>query len=490
MARLHSPGSSFAVIFRSSVLIGGSSLVTLAVGILRTKLLALWVGSAGIGLLGTLTSIATLGNCVGSLGINMSGVQAVAEASGDQTRISKLYAAVRWISLAAGIGLVLMFTVLREAISEFSFGTPIYATAVAIVAIGMFLSQVTVPYQVLLQGMRQIRALALSTIAGAICGTAVGLPLIAVWGSNGIAPMLVAVSAGALICSWWQVAKLKMDSVQIRLREMAHYLPPLIKLGVTFMLATLLAAATTYLIRIIVVKFHTIEEAGLYHAAYTLSFLYVSFVLNAMGSDYYPRLSSVSKDPVAMVRLANEQMEAALLMSLFAPLVLSILYSSEFVAAEQVLRWQAIGTLGRVVGWPLGFILMAQKRGKLFLFTELLTNIVHLALVVSLPTQFGFAGLGMAFAAQYLFYIPLISVAVRRTCGFRWSARNLLFSAASLCVAFGAFSALELSSQWGMLVGSLLSGISAICCGTLIMKRMGINSIRDLIGHLSSTRAR
>ena len=69
---------SYAEILTSSMLVGGASAITIILGIVRTKALALMLGPAGIGMIGLYLSIADLTRSVASLGIGGSAVRQVA----------------------------------------------------------------------------------------------------------------------------------------------------------------------------------------------------------------------------------------------------------------------------------------------------------------------------------------------------------------------------------------------------------------------------
>ena len=72
---------SYGQILKSSVLVGGSSLLNVAIGMVRTKVLALLLGPAGFGLFGVYNSIATLAQNLAGMGVNSSGVRQIAEAA-------------------------------------------------------------------------------------------------------------------------------------------------------------------------------------------------------------------------------------------------------------------------------------------------------------------------------------------------------------------------------------------------------------------------
>src|SRR5262245_22322164 len=82
---------SYRQILKSSAMIGGSSLMNIGIGIVRTKAMALLLGPAGFGLAGLYGSISELALTIAGLGVNSSGVRQIAEAAGseDEERMAR-----------------------------------------------------------------------------------------------------------------------------------------------------------------------------------------------------------------------------------------------------------------------------------------------------------------------------------------------------------------------------------------------------------------
>ena len=78
--RAPSKSNSYGEIFKASALIGFSTLFKLAIGIVRTKATAMWLGPTGFGLLGVYSSIADLAQILAGMGVDGSGVRQVAAA--------------------------------------------------------------------------------------------------------------------------------------------------------------------------------------------------------------------------------------------------------------------------------------------------------------------------------------------------------------------------------------------------------------------------
>jgi PST family polysaccharide transporter len=191
---------------------------------------------------------------------------------------------------------------------------------------------------------------------------------------------------------------------------------PLLKLGLVFTSTTLMALGTMYLVRVIILRYLGLGAAGMYQAAIALSSVYVGFILDAMGRDFYPRLTAMSQDNNECTSLINKQMEVGLLIAIpgilatmtFAPVVIAFFYSAKFTPAYDVLKWQMLGLGLRVVSWPMGFLLIAKGNGRTFFWTELVTNCVHLCFIWIGIQYFGLIGTGMGFFGMYVFYCILI----------------------------------------------------------------------------------
>ena len=206
----------------------------------------------------------------------------------------------------------------------------------------------------------------------------------------------------------------------------------LLKLGSVFMASAVLTTGAAYAIRILVRNNIGLEAAGLYQSAWSIGGLYVGFILQAMGSDFYPRLTAVANDDTECNRLVNEQAQIGLLLAgpgviatlTFAPLVIALFYAATFVAAVEPLRWICLGMALRVIAWPMGYIILAKGARSIFFWTEVAATVVHVGLAFMLVGRFGLAGATMAFFGLYIWHGILIYVIVHRLTGFRWSAAN------------------------------------------------------------------
>jgi PST family polysaccharide transporter len=464
---------TYGQILKSSVLVGGSTVLNIGIGIVRTKAMAVLLGPAGFGLMGLYGSIADLAVSIAGMGVNGSGVRQIAEAagSGDDKRIARTVTVLRRTAVLLGtLGAGLLVVFCRQ-LSALTFGTDEHAGAVALLSLVVLLRIVAGGQGALVQGMRRITDLAKMGVLGALFGTMISIPLVYFLREEGVAPSLVCIAAMSTVTAWWYSRKVQIQSSAVTLSEFRQEAASLLKLGFAFMASGFLVMGAAYAVRIIVVHNVGLEAAGFYSAAWTLGGLYVGFVLQAMGTDFYPRLVSIATDNPQCNQLVNEQAKVSLLLAgpgiivtlTFAPLVIGLFYSAQFSEAVEVLRWICLGMALRVITWPMGFIIVAKNRQLIFFGADLAWTTVNVGLAWLCVGYFGLNGAGIAFFGSYLFHGLLIYPIARALSGFRWSAANRRIGMLFLCSIGLVFCALcLLPPLWAAVLGAMVTVLSGL----------------------------
>jgi len=467
---------TYGQILKSSSLIGGSSLLNISIGIVRVKAMAVLLGPAGLGLMSLYQSIVDLAQSIAGMGVNSSGVRQIAEAvgTGDTERIARTVVVLRKTSIILGILGTVLLAVFSKQVSTLTFGSDQNAAAVALLSLFVFFRLVSYGQGALIHGMRRISDLAKMGVLGTLLGAVISIPLVYLLREKGIVPYLVTFAAMGNIVSWWYSRKVQFHPLAMTFSEIRQEAVSLLKMGVAFMASGLLTMGAAYAVRIMVLRIVGLEAAGFYQSAWTLGGLYVGFILQAMGVDFYPRLTNVARDNTACNRMVNEQTQVSLLLAgpgmiatlSFASVVIALCYSAKFGAAVEILRWICLGMALRVITWPMGFIILAKGESQFFFWTELAWTVVNVGLSWLCIRSFGLNGAGIAFFGSYVFHGLMIYPIVRHLSGFRWSSENIktgLLFISLIAVVFCGFYVLPPSLATGIgILAVILSGIYSI----------------------------
>jgi PST family polysaccharide transporter len=187
------PRSTYREILKSTALVGGSQVINIGMGIVRTKAMAMLLGPAGFGLAGLYMSVATLTQSVAGMGINNSGVRQIAQAAGtgDAARIARTAYVLRRTSIMVGVLGAIILLLLAAPISMITFGSYERTNGVRVLAAAVFLNLVSAGQGALIQGLRRISDLAKMSVLGALFGTLATIPLVYFFRHDGVVPSLV-----------------------------------------------------------------------------------------------------------------------------------------------------------------------------------------------------------------------------------------------------------------------------------------------------------
>jgi PST family polysaccharide transporter len=477
--------NSYSQILKASSIMGGAAGITLLLGMVRVKFAAVLIGTTGVGLLASFVAVQGLIGTLASLGIQSSAVRdiAAAVAHGDAAAIGRKVVALRRICWLTGLAGMAAMALLSPLISQLTFGSGQYQLDIAALGIVILLTNLYGGQMALIQGMRRIGDMARANIFGAAAGTAVAIGLYAALGLRGIVPTLVAVAAIQLALSWFYARRVPVLEVVLGWRGTFTEAGGMVRLGLVFMWTGLMGSAVTFITVALITQQHGLPAVGLYSAAFALSGAFVGFVLGAMGADYYPRLTAVAHDKPAMCRMVNEQTEIGLLLALpgllatlaLAPWAIRLLYTPEFLGAVVLLQWFILGCLGRVISWPLGFVMMALGKGRWYFITETGAHLFHVALVALGLVWFGVEGAAVAFFVLYLGYIVATYLVSRHLIGFRWSAGCTRLALLALLPIVITFVAVRLLPLWPATVAG--------CLVTLVVSVYALRTLAQRIGH-------
>jgi PST family polysaccharide transporter len=439
------PNDHCRSLLASTTLIGLSQLLSLAIGLVRTKMLALLLGPAGVGLMGVYASIADLTRCLAELGVNSAGVRQIAAAAGsdDMQRVARTAWVLRRLALLLGLLGAAWLLVLARPLAQLTFGSAAHTGGVALLSLALLLRLVSDAQGALLQGLHRVDAIATTGVLGALLGAVASIACVAALGAQGAAPALVAMAAASLLTTWWTTQHVLTRVPTLSASQWRQESGALLHTGLAFMASSLLTLGAAYMVRVILVQQAGLSAAGLYQTAWSMGGLGVSFILQAMSTDFYPRLVAMAgpqagcssadvSNEMACNHLVNDTSQLTLLLAgpavtatiTFAPALVAGLYSAQFSQATDLLRWIGLGMTLRALSWPLGYLLIARGRQAYFIGADMAWTLSTVGLTWLGMRHFGLAGVGLAVACAYLSHVLLVSLLAWHTSGFIWSTTN------------------------------------------------------------------
>lgn len=405
--------ASYSNILKTTGLIGFVQIFQIVFGLIRNKVLALLVGASGFGIWGLYNTYVEMVSQISILGLDQSGVRQIAKNSKDTDYTGKCIYVFRNVVIILSIIFTTITVLFSKYISNTLFGTEKYYWGVIVVSFSIFFNSISRASYSILNGLQNIRSLAVSQILSAIVGSIAAIVLVSFWGVEGIPFYISIVGLTAAIITWRSVVKLKVVIIKPSFSEAKRELKLLFSLGIGFSIAGIVSAVMSYFSRLYLSNYFSLETVGIYQASWTISNLYIGTILTAMGVDLMPRMMKVVDDNRKMNIMVNEQMELGVLISgigivailLFSPLVLNVFFSKEFITGTTIIRWQVLGVSLRVLAFPFSYAIMA--RGKVFFYIaiQFVFAIVEYGFLILFSKIFGFNGLGVNYFLAYCLYL-------------------------------------------------------------------------------------
>ncbi len=459
--------SSYTQILKSTSLFGGVQVFQVFSTILRGKIIALFIGSEGMGLSSLFVTSITMLQTISGFGLGFSAMREISQAheSHRPEKLKKVISVFFKLMLFSAIFGALLLLVISPVLSSYTFGNDKYSTDFMWLSIVVLLNAFSLGFQTILQGLRRLRQIALSTVLASLLSLILSFPLYYFMGMSGIVPALIITAVSTAVINILIAKNILHLIGSISISEVIKDGKEMTKLGIARMGTSLLGNMATFLIISFIRNTSSISDVGLYHAGMRISYQYVGIIFAAIAVDYFPRLSAVANDNAKVKEMANNQSEIMMLivtpilvsMIIFAPILVRIMYSSEFEPIIEFIRLSSIGVYFLAGKQSLDYIPFAKGDKKTFI---LLTFAGSLSLV--LTSIFGFSiggleGCALMFAIHCFIGLLLIYFVSKKKYSYAFSSKYGSFLLIGLIIIlFVYLSTLVLPVPYKYFVNAIL----------------------------------
>jgi O-antigen/teichoic acid export membrane protein len=485
--------SSYRQIFKATSLFGGVQVFQILIGIVRTKFVAVLLGTTGVGIMGLFNAPLQLILSVTGLGITFSAVRDISEAYGsdDQTRIGQTVMTLRRWSWFAGILGLVVTAALAPLLSKWTFGNDDYTWAFVWLSVTMLLQTISNGQRSLLQAGRRLKDLARASVWGSLLGLITSVPLYYFFGMKGIVPSLILTAVTSLLLSWFYSEKVEIQPVEMSFRETLESGRNMVKLGLVITVTGIVGFLTGYILNAFISRTGGVDQVGLYNAGWSVIGQSTGLVFAAMTTDYFPRLSSINKDDKKITTLVNQQAVMVLLILLpiivflivALPLLIRLLYTSAFLPMVTFASWMVIGIILKGLVWPVGFIFPAKGDLKVFGGIEISAMIFNIIINVLGYRYFGLEGLGISYILGYIFGLTITLFFAHRKYSFIYAKDTISTFVISLSLITTVFIlSYFLNGPVRYAMGIIVLGAAALYSFFRLDKKLGLRPvIRDFI---------
>lgn len=399
------------------------TLLRMVIGIVITKVVAVYTGPTGMAMLGQVQSLVASFNGIINAPVGNGVVRYTAENKDKGLRSCAPWwrAALQWVILISVIcmsfGLFFAKDISNWLLHDETLSWVVVSTVcvLPLVAIGTVCNSV-------INGKQQYRRYVGLGIISTLVSSVVMLFMISQYGIKGalLATAIQSALVGLVVlifnCKqpWLKFKYWFGVTSNIERRVIGKY----ILMAVT--------SALCIPISLIIIRNFLVAEVGWnatgeWQAVWKISQVYLAVITTSLSTYYLPRLSSITGVD-AIVKEINKTAllvvpivgVLALSVYLFRDLGISLLYTEEFRNARELFAIQLIGDVIKIVSWLYAYPMISRGAAKWYISSEILMSLLFVGLSYFFVSLIGIKGVPVAYTISYVGYFIFVFFNVKK----------------------------------------------------------------------------
>lgn len=411
-------------LFKISSLNSLSIILKIGIGLVTSKLLAVFVGPSGMALVGNLRNFLTSLESVSTLGFQNGIVKYVAEIKEDKLRLQKILSTV-FISLVV-VALLLSGVLFFFAAfwNQEIFGTNYqYQSVFKALALALPWYVVSLFLIAVLNGLGSYKKVIWVNSIGNVIGLLVSIILIVEYRTLGALVALVSTPALLFFVSVYFLNKEINIFKTIKGRSFDFaIIKKLSSYSMMALVSSVLGPLVYLAIRNNIIETLGIDQAGYWETMTRISSYYLLFVTTILAVYFLPKLS-VAKNTQETKTVFWSFYKGILPVFILGVtivyftrfFIVKLLFTQEFLQVTGLFFWQLVGDVLKVASLILGYQFFAKKLTVSFIVAELLSLSITYFSSIFLVSIYGLQGVVMAHALTYFLYLIGIGVYFRKS---------------------------------------------------------------------------
>lgn len=400
-------------LFKTSLLNGVANFIKILTSLVSNKVAAVFLGPAGVALLGQFYNFTSMAMSFATVGINSGIIKYTAEYYDDDSKRNSILSTGFLLTVIGSLlvsGVVYFGryyfsdTILhsRKYVQVFN----ILSTTLILFALNSFLFSV-------LNGFKEFKKIVAVNISTSIVSLAIAVFLIIRYGVHGaflgvILSQTLIFFITLLIVAKSRWFKLENFTAGIDKKSIAK----LLKFSSMAFTSIFAVTFIQLQIRNYIIQHISIADAGYWQGITRISEIYLLFITTTLSIYYLPKLSELKSDE----ELRREILKgyafllpltviSSLLILIFKSFIVSKLFAETFQPMEALFLFQILGNILKISSWLLAYLMIAKVMTKMFIVTELLSGFTFYLFTIYFVDHYGIVGATYSFCLNYFLYL-------------------------------------------------------------------------------------
>ncbi|NNF83062.1 MAG: O-antigen translocase [Flavobacteriaceae bacterium] len=406
---------------KTSFYSGIGTAVSLALRLITNKVMAVYLSTDGMFLLGQLKDFLKISNVINHAGTLNGTISYTAKHKDDPSELKRIWGTGFLIHVVCSALLMAVIALFSDRLSVYLFGTSEYATIVTVLGFSMLTISLQLLIMSVLNGLKRIKLYITIQIIAAILSSVIVVFLIIEYGIEGA---LWAFAIGQVLSFLVAAAALMV----VKPFAFQHFFSgfdkiafqQLLKYSVMAVAGPLCLVAATFFIRSFLATEFDRQHAGSWEGMWRLSAMYLLFLTTTFKFYLIPTFSelegkSLKQEVFKVWRfILPVVILIAVVLYMLRDWVINLFLAEDFYLIGVLIGFHLLGDIIKINSWVLGNILIAKAKTKVFVAFQVEWAIVFTALTLILCKNYGFVGVSMAYFGAYIVHFTLMNLYFRK----------------------------------------------------------------------------
>ena len=403
-----------------------ATVIRMLTGFVSVKVVAAVIGPIGVALLGQLNNFAQIMLSISNGGINAGITKYTSEFSNSEKDYILYLGTGFWITVILSLISSLILFAGAGYFSENILHDIHYKSVFYLFGGTILLYALNALLTAAINGFKEYKKYVIANIIGSIVGMLFAV-ILSLW--LGVYGALVStvtfqsivffITLGIVAKSYWFKWKsfLSKFNKQVAVK-LGHYSLMAIASAIT-------VPAGQMIVRNFIITRNSVTDAGLWEGINRISSMYLMVITTSLSVYFLPKLSELKTKK----ELKNEILSVyklivpfliitTLVIFFFRVFIIHVLFTKAFSGMQGLFAFQLIGDILKIMGWILGYLLLAKAMTKTYIIMEFINFFLLILVSYFLVHWYGAVGATLAFAIVYLIYFIVLCFVFK----------NLLFS--------------------------------------------------------------
>ena len=398
------------------------TLLRMSTGFIIAKVVATYTGPTGIAMLGQIQSVINVLNGIINAPAGACVIRYTAENIDEgYDKCSPWWkASLQWVILLLSI-VIPISLLLSGQLSSWLFNNSEFYWVIIIACCSLPFAVISTLINSVINGQQKYKRYVTLGMISTLISAIITISLVYFYSING-ALIAVSLNSGVIGCVMIAIS-IKQPWFKVKYWWGKTELEQRKKIGGYVLMAitsALTAPISLILVRNILVSNVGWEVTGQWQAVWKISEAYLSIVTISLSTYYLPKLSGLIKigDVIKEVnKTAFVIMPLVVFLGLciyfFRDLVISLLFTDDFINARNLFLIQLSGDVMKILSWLYAYPMIARGATKLFIATEIIFSILLVILSYIFIHYYGVSGANMAYFINYIIYFICIFVLLK-----------------------------------------------------------------------------